>query len=144
VSEEVEKQGFIPNHFMQLFRAGTVGDIQHLLEVVSPKVTAEMNHELTRNFAPEEVKRALDAIGDLKAPGPDGMPAVFYKQFWEIVGPEITQEVLGVLNGGDMPAHWNDTTIALIPKVQCPLKSNGLTSDKPLQRGVQGNLESSG
>jgi hypothetical protein len=48
------------------------------------------------------------------------MPTVFYKCFWETVRPEATQEVLGVLNGGAMPDCWNNTIIALIPKVQCP------------------------
>lgn len=77
-----------------------------------------MNSDLVREFTPEEVKSALEAIGDLKAPSPDGMPAVFYKRFWDTVGPQVTQEVLGVLNGGAMPDRWNDTAIALIPKVR--------------------------
>jgi hypothetical protein len=49
------------------------------------------------------VKLALDSIGDLKAPDPDGMPAVFYKKFWHVVGPKFQEEVLSVLNGGSMP-----------------------------------------
>jgi hypothetical protein len=40
-----------------------------------------MNNLLTREFTGEEVKSALESIGDLKAPGPDGMPAIFYKRF---------------------------------------------------------------
>jgi hypothetical protein len=32
-------------------------------------------------FTAEEIKGALDAIGDLKAPRPDGMPAVFFKKY---------------------------------------------------------------
>jgi hypothetical protein len=62
-----------------------------------------MNSDLVREFTPKEVNCALGGIGDLKAPGPDGMPAVFYKQFWDTVGPQVTKEVLGVLNGGAMP-----------------------------------------
>jgi hypothetical protein len=56
---------------------------------------------LINPFSVEEVKEALESIGDLKAPGPDGMPAVFYKKFWHIVGEKIQQEVIRVLNGGD-------------------------------------------
>ena len=48
------------------------------------------------------------------------MPSVFYKQCWDIVGDRVTDEVLDVLNGGDIPSGWNDTTIVLIPKVQNP------------------------
>jgi hypothetical protein len=32
----------------------------------------------------------------------------------------VTSEVLEVLAGGDIPEGWNDTIIALIPKVQTP------------------------
>jgi hypothetical protein len=45
---------------------------------------------------------------------------VFYKQFWDICGHEITQEVLQALNSGVIPDGWNDTTIVLIPKVEDP------------------------
>jgi hypothetical protein len=36
---------------------------------------------LRKEFSDEEIKLALDSIGNLKAPGDDGMPAVFYKNF---------------------------------------------------------------
>jgi hypothetical protein len=48
------------------------------------------------------------------------MHAVFYKKFWDMVGEKVTEEVLGVLNGGPMPAEWNDTCVVLIPKKDSP------------------------
>ena len=72
------------------------------------------------------MKQALESIGDLKAPGPDGMPALFYKHFWDTVGDQVSQEVLAVLNGGAMPENWNDTIISLIPKVPNPEKVTDL------------------
>jgi hypothetical protein len=48
------------------------------------------------------------------------MHALFYKKFWDVVGEKVTEEVLNVLNGGDMPAEWNDTCIVLIPKTNKP------------------------
>lgn len=39
----------------------------------------QLNGILLKEFTPGEVKFALHSIGDLKAPGPDGMPLVFYK-----------------------------------------------------------------
>jgi hypothetical protein len=50
------------------------------------------------------------------------MPAIFYKKFWHMVGPKIRDKVLGVLNGGQMPMGWNETTIMLISKVSSPEK----------------------
>jgi hypothetical protein len=37
-------------------------------------------------FSYEEVKKALFQIGDLKAPGLDGMHAIFYKKILGVVG----------------------------------------------------------
>lgn len=63
---------------------------------------------------------SLKAIGNLKGPRPDGLPALFYKEFWEIVGDKVVSGILNVLRGGPMPDKWNETTVVLIPKVRCP------------------------
>ena len=85
-----------------------------------------MNEALLAPFTGDEVWAALESIGDLKAPGADGMPSIFYKQFWQLLGERVKKEVLEVLNGGDMPQGWNDTIIVLIPKVKQPEKLKDL------------------
>lgn len=55
-----------------------------------------MNDALEKEFFREEVYDALQSIGDLKAPGPDGMPSVFYKKCWDIVGDKVVEDVLCV------------------------------------------------
>jgi hypothetical protein len=84
-----------------------------------------MNEMLLAPFTGGEVLVALDSIGDLKAPGPDGMPAKFYKRFWR---NWVKAKVLVVLNGGKMPQGWNDTIIMLIPKAKSPEKLKDLRS----------------
>ncbi|XP_051204973.1 uncharacterized protein [Lolium perenne] len=91
-----------------------------LLDKIQPKVTPIMNDGLLAPFNAEEVKKAAFAIGDLKAPGPDGLHAIFYKRFWSICGESITSEILQALNTGVIPEGWNDTMIVLIPKVDNP------------------------
>jgi uncharacterized secreted protein with C-terminal beta-propeller domain len=44
-----------------------------------------MNNILCVEYTREEVKKALFDIGDLKAPGPDGLHAIFFKKYWSLV-----------------------------------------------------------
>ena len=85
-----------------------------------------MNEMLKAEYTEEEIKEALDGMGDLKAPGADGMPAIFFKRYWSTVGEQVVSEVLHVLRGGRMPEGWNDTIVVLIPKVQNPDKMKDL------------------
>jgi len=93
---------------------------------VQPKVTQEMNMSLIKEFTAEEIKRALDSIGDLKAPGGGSMPALFYKKYWNICGDDVIKEVKHFLNGGEMPSQWDETVVVLIPKVPRPERLKSL------------------
>ncbi|XP_074313685.1 uncharacterized protein LOC141648875 [Silene latifolia] len=70
----------------------------------------------------EEVFEALQQMHPLKAPGPDGMNALFYQTYWHIVGPSVTRMVLRILNDGESPEIINSTRIVLIPKKKAPDK----------------------
>jgi hypothetical protein len=82
VEGEEGLKALITNTFSSLFTPMAGADVQRVLEAVSPRVTPQMNECLQAEYTEEEVKRALDDMGDLKAPGADGMPAIFYKKFW--------------------------------------------------------------
>jgi hypothetical protein len=77
--------------------------VEEVLECVQSCVTQEMNECLTKSFTGGEVWEALQDMGDLKALGADGIPVVFYKKFWNLVGEKVKREVLEVLNGAMMP-----------------------------------------
>lgn len=93
---------------------------------MEPRVTHDMNLSLLREFSDEEIKKALQDIGDLKAPGADGMSSLFYKQYWEVVGNDVIREVRSFLAGGAISEGWNETVVVLIPKVPSPERIKGL------------------
>ena len=45
-----------------------------------------MNISLTKEFTRQEVDLALKDMAPLKAPGPDGMPPLFFQSFWHLIG----------------------------------------------------------
>jgi hypothetical protein len=53
------------------------------------------NEELMRSFTPEELDVVLKETKTDTAPGPDGLPMLFYKKFW----PMLRRPVLQILNG---------------------------------------------
>lgn len=53
-------------------------DMDHVLSYVRTRVTREMNDSIPTSFSSEEVRQALKDMHPAKAPGPDGLPALFY------------------------------------------------------------------
>ena len=93
------------------------------------KVTAEMNDSLLQAFQPEEVHAALQQMHPIKSPGPDGMPPIFFQKYWNIVGQNVSDCILNILNTGVMPLEMNETHICLIPKTKIPQK---ITEYRPI------------
>jgi hypothetical protein len=111
---------YVFSYFQDLFTSSVGDRLEELIDKVVPHVSNETNNLLMAEFTHNEVKAALDCIGNLKAPGPDGMQSLVYKKYWHLMGDQIVQEVLHVLNGGPIPEGWTDIFVVLIPKVKKP------------------------
>lgn len=109
-------------YFRTLFSPSNPVDMSSILDTVPRVVIAEMNMMLLRQFNVEDVKIALFQMGPTKAPGPDGMNALFFQKFWHIVGPDVIQVALGFFATGRLLSNLNSTNIMLIPKVKTPTK----------------------
>ena len=90
-----------------------------VLEHVPQLITDEMNSYLSSEFLECEVSAALNQMAPMKAPGPDGMPPLFYQHFWGLVDKDVSS-ILSWLNTGTLPHPINHTFITLIPKTENP------------------------
>ena len=88
-----------------------------------------MNQDLIREFTKEEVEDALKQMHPTKAPRPDGMSAIFFQKYWNIVGNDVICMVLNVLNSNESMVEINRTNITLIPKIKNPTK---ITEYRPI------------
>jgi hypothetical protein len=100
VEGEENLQALVTNYFSGLFTPMAGTNPAQVLPHIQPRVTDQMNEHLMAEFTREEIKEALDSIGDLKAPGVDGMPAISYKK---TVDDTVVHEVLSMLQGGSIP-----------------------------------------
>lgn len=102
--------------FRNLFASSNPPLITQALQDFQARVTDDMNSILRADYTAEEVSSALSQMHPIKAPGPDGMCPMFFQSYWHIVGPSVTEIVLGILRGNPIPLHLNRTFITLILK----------------------------
>ncbi|KAL9235614.1 hypothetical protein vseg_010359 [Gypsophila vaccaria] len=115
-TEEEELEDIAVDFFKELFTSTHPCNFEEVLSSIEPKVTDEINNRLLRPFSTDEVKIALDQMHPNKAPGPDGLNANFFKTYWHIVGGDVSEFVIDILNGTANISHINKTHIVLIPK----------------------------
>lgn len=92
------------------------------LQTVSafPPLNSTERDSLSSVISSQEIKEAVFQMGRFKAPGPDGIQAFFYQDFWTIVGNDVCDLVR------DCSVHYhkivslNNTNLVLIPKKDVP------------------------
>ncbi|XP_038994199.1 uncharacterized protein LOC120118111 [Hibiscus syriacus] len=82
----------------------------------------DLSSNLTKDVTTEEIKEAIFAQGNDKAPGPDSYTPLFFKKAWTIVGEDVVGAVKYFFQHSSMLLAFNATTIALILKTPNPIK----------------------
>ena len=118
------------SYFEKLYTTSLPTRIAEVTHSIPTKVTEEMNQCLIRNFTMEEIEAALFQMHPTKAPGPDGMSAIFFQKYWDIVGSDVSRMVLNVLNSNLSMAEINRTNITLVPKTKTKTKTKKKKKNK--------------
>ena len=92
--------------------------------IMCPVITQEENTDICMIPTAEDIKRVIFEMQNLKAPGPDGLPPLFYKQYWPTVGHNVTKAVQNFFVEGKRLKEINNTLIVLIPKILNPTSVN--------------------
>ena len=78
-SEEVAE--ILVSYFQGLFTSARGPMCEEATNSIQKVISADMNHQLSSDFTSWEVQKAINEMAPLKAPGPNGMPPLFYQHF---------------------------------------------------------------
>ena len=115
--------------FEEIYSTSHSSQSETVIAPIPSLVSPEMNAELSRAFSREEVVVALKQLHPSKLPGLDGMSALFFQKYWSIVGANVTNMIINVLNFGMPLSDINKTNIALVPKTSNPQR---MTDFRPI------------
>lgn len=110
------------DYFQNIFDSSYSYFDNTIYDVVNNMISTHDYNFLNIPFIALEVKEASRNIKADSVPGPDGLTALFYHKYWEVIGPDILDYVLNILNNEGSIKEINHTYISHIPKVKIPIK----------------------
>ena len=119
-SNKQQINGIAESYFQGIFSTSHLTNVEEVLTSAASVVMEEMNQELSRPFMGDEVGNACFAMLPLESRGLDGMLLFFFQKYWHIVGGNVTEALLSVLNSSHILNKMNFTHILLIPKIKAP------------------------
>ena len=111
-SSKEEVANIIVKYYNELYTSTAPSDSQETLLSIHTLVSAQMNDKLSAKLKAWEVHVAVKQMAPLKVPSSDGMPLVFFQKFWPLIGDEVTDYFLHLLNTTTFPPHLNHTFIS--------------------------------
>ena len=90
-------------YFLNLFMATQDIDMDPVLACVEPRVFETMNEKLCSPYSMPKVEAVLKHMHPHKALGSNGMNPIFFQKFWHVVGCDVFNAVLAILNDHPIP-----------------------------------------
>lgn len=124
-------------YFERLFKASSVSDMSGFFNGFEARVSEQMNQKLIDDVTDEEIREAVFSIKVSSAPGSDGMSGLFFQQYWDIIGMDVSQEVRSFFQRGVFP-NLSD------PQDCESVDDGGFETHQSMLCGIQDNLKNIG
>ena len=108
------------NYFQNIYATAGSRDMWDCLVVIPKCVSDEENHQLCKQVSDEEIRNAVFSLRTIKAPGGDGLNALFFQKHWIDVGLEVCLAMKAFFSEGFIPDEVNETQVVLIAKYPRP------------------------
>lgn len=94
---------FLIKKYIDLFKAENFNHMQAFDGFFQATVTEAQNSKLSCIPSREEILKAVKSIHLSKAPGPNGMSAMFFQIFWDTIGDDVTETIQNIFRHGVFP-----------------------------------------
>ena len=81
--------------------------------LLEPSISESKNTRLSSVPNADEVNKVVQEMNAHKALVPDGLPGLFFKKYWNIVGPQVISAVQSFFRDGWLLRQMNQTYITL-------------------------------
>ncbi|GJW62043.1 putative RNA-directed DNA polymerase [Tanacetum coccineum] len=112
------------DHYIEFLSQPGTATVFHSNDIFCNRLSMEGANSMIREVSDKEIKDTMFSMGDNKAPGPDGFSAAFFKEAWDIIGVDVCKAIKEFFTNGILLKELNHTIIALIPKVNSPVRIN--------------------
>lgn len=113
-----EIRAYFTRKFVEVYQSAQPRVPANLDGLIQPCISTEENDEITRIPSEDEIKKIVFDMNPLKTPGLDGMPGLFYRHYWSIVGKQLVAATQNFFRDGWMLREMNQTFITLILKTK--------------------------
>ena len=124
ITNKADIKEFILLKFQHLFNEEAPYFPPDFENLITTSVTPQENDHLCTISSAKDIKDTLFEMQSFKAPGPDGLPVLFYKHYWSIVGHNVINAVQKFFRSGHLLMEVNNSLIVLIPKNSAPSNVN--------------------
>ncbi|KAH9798495.1 reverse transcriptase domain-containing protein [Citrus sinensis] len=117
-AEEIRKHAV--GYFSALFTSEAASQQAYLVPNYFPTSEAFDLDCVDNPVLEAEIKNAVFSMKPFKAPGTNGLHAIFYQSQWAVVRPSFCKFITDIFTTGKIPKEVNTTLLVLIPKVEHP------------------------